>query len=170
MVRGYGAHPTDTPARQAFREAVQTVAAQAKAALPDCHGRIDKAVALVLAGDVQINADGSATVGSQTSTRTYQTNGACDCTDYQKAPEGRCKHRLARWITKKATTLAREQVQALDQPTWPEQAKAQPELTPEPIKDDNVSVLIPAWALVTIKGKQFITYGGLLAMAHAKGL
>ena len=53
----------DTPARQAFREAVATVAEQAKAALPDCHGRIDKAIAIVLAGDVQVHPDGTATVG-----------------------------------------------------------------------------------------------------------
>ena len=123
----------DTPARQAFREAVATVAAQARAALPDCTGRIDKAVALVLAGDVAVHPDGTATVGSQTSTRTYTVNGSCTCTDYENAPEGRCKHRLARWIHKKATTLATAQMQALDTPrtegeTWVEQARNHPAL------------------------------------------
>ena len=54
----------DTPARKAFREAVATVAERAKAALPESHGRIDAAVKLVLAGDVEMRDDGSAEVGS----------------------------------------------------------------------------------------------------------
>jgi hypothetical protein len=30
--------------------------------------------------------------------------------------------------------------------------------------------MIPAWALVELHGRQFITFGGLLAMAHERGL
>ena len=86
----------DTPARQAFREAVATVADSARAALPESNGRIEKAIALMLAGDVNLHADGSATVGSQTSTKTYTvTHGACDCTDYAKSPQQQCKHRIS---------------------------------------------------------------------------
>jgi hypothetical protein len=52
--------------RAAWREAVAQIATKAKAKLPDCNGRVEKAVALVLAGDVTLNEDGSATVeGSQ---------------------------------------------------------------------------------------------------------
>jgi hypothetical protein len=32
------------------------------------------------------------------------------------------------------------------------------------------SPTIPAWALVELHGKQFVTFGGLLAMAHERGL
>ena len=39
---------------------------------------------------------------------------------------------IAYGIYKRATALAKAQMQALDTPTWPEQAKAQPALTPEP--------------------------------------
>ena len=157
----------DNPARTAFREAVATVAENARAALPESNGRVDKAVALVLAGDVTLHADGSATVGSQTSTKTYTvTHGACDCTDYAKSPQQQCKHRISYGIHKRATALAKAQVEALDQPTWPEQAKAQPELTPAPPSTPT----IPAWALVDIQGQAFVKYSGLLHMAHEKGL
>jgi len=56
----------DNPARQAWREAVSEVAERAKAALPETvNGRIEKAVALVLNGDVELLADGKAKVASQ---------------------------------------------------------------------------------------------------------
>ena len=38
--------------RHAFRAAVDQVALRAKATLPECNGRVEKAVAIVLAGDV----------------------------------------------------------------------------------------------------------------------
>jgi hypothetical protein len=52
------------PEREAFRAAVAQVAAKAQATLPECNGRVEKAVALVLAGDVTLQPDGSALVGS----------------------------------------------------------------------------------------------------------
>ena len=42
------------PARTAWREAVALVAEKAKAALPECNGRVDSAVKIVLAGDVEL--------------------------------------------------------------------------------------------------------------------
>jgi hypothetical protein len=51
---------SDTPARHAWREAVTASAAKAKETWPECNGRIDKAVALVLNGDVELLADGKA--------------------------------------------------------------------------------------------------------------
>jgi hypothetical protein len=47
-------HFPDIPARTAWREAVATVADKAKAALPEANGRIEKAVQIVLAGDVEL--------------------------------------------------------------------------------------------------------------------
>ena len=49
-------------ARKAWREAVAQVAAKAHEKLPECNGRIDRAVKLVLAGDVEVLADGTARV------------------------------------------------------------------------------------------------------------
>ena len=51
--------------RHAFRAAVDQVAARAKATLPECNRRVEKAVAIVLAGDVELLADGHARVASQ---------------------------------------------------------------------------------------------------------
>ena len=50
--------------RAAWRDAVAQIAAKAKEKLPGSEGRIERAVALVLAGDVTLNEDGSATVGA----------------------------------------------------------------------------------------------------------
>ena len=51
--------------KHAFRAAVDQVALRAKATLPECHGRVEKAVAIVLAGDVELLAEGHARVASQ---------------------------------------------------------------------------------------------------------
>jgi hypothetical protein len=48
----------ETPARQAFRAAVAEIAEKAKATLPECNGRVDSAVKIVLAGDVELLPDG----------------------------------------------------------------------------------------------------------------
>ena len=59
------ATPTFTPDRQRFRQVLAEMAEKAKAKLPESSSRIDKSVALVLAGDVEgQQADGSWRVGS----------------------------------------------------------------------------------------------------------
>ena len=132
-----------TPARAAFREAVATVAMKAKAALPECHGRIDAAIKIVLAGDVAMHPDGTATVGSGSDPQmSHLVNGSCTCSDYARAPEGRCKHRLGRWIYKKATALAQEEMARMDTPTasWVEIARSNPPLTATPLPEAPASV------------------------------
>ena len=86
----------DFGARAAWREAVAAIADKAKAKLPECNGRVDKAVALVLNGDVELLLDGTAKVASQStgSTAYHVVNGHCDCRDYEKAPGQLCKHRV----------------------------------------------------------------------------
>ena len=88
------ADPAFTPlTRQAFRTAVDQVAANAKAVLPACASRINKAVAIVLAGDVDLLADGTARVASQCqgTTQYRVVNDTCDCKDFPQTPEGWCK-------------------------------------------------------------------------------
>ena len=70
---------TDT--RALWRQAVSDVAAKAHATLPQSAGRIDKAVALVLTGDVEVLHDGTARVASQSNGQTvyHIVNGHCDC-------------------------------------------------------------------------------------------
>ena len=89
-------HNGGNPARKAWRDAVAEIAEKAKAKLPECNGRVDKAVALVLAGDVELLPDGTATVTSQSngSSAYHVVNGHCDCRDYEKAPHNLCKHRV----------------------------------------------------------------------------
>jgi hypothetical protein len=89
-------HHAETQARKAWREAVAEIADKAKAKLPECSGRVDSAVKIVLAGDVELLADGTAKVASQSngSTAYHVVNGHCDCKDYPKAPHQFCKHRV----------------------------------------------------------------------------
>jgi hypothetical protein len=48
----------------------------------------------VLAGDVELLADGTAKVASQSNGTTayHVVNGHCDCRDFDKAPHQFCKH------------------------------------------------------------------------------
>jgi len=48
----------------------------------------------VLAGDVELLADGKARVASQSNGTTQYVvcNGTCECKDFPKSPSGWCKH------------------------------------------------------------------------------
>ena len=72
----------ENPARQAWRAAVAEIAAKAKAALPETvNGRVEKAVQMVLNGDVELLPDGKAKVASQSNGTTQYVvcNGTCEC-------------------------------------------------------------------------------------------
>ena len=101
-------------ARQAWREVVATVSAKAKVALPEANGRVEKAEQLVLNGDVALMADGKARVASQSSGTTEYVvcNGVCECKDFQHAPYGQCKHKIARGIFLRASALVKARVDA----------------------------------------------------------
>ena len=106
----------ETPARQAWREAVAAIADKAKAKLPECSGRIDAAIKIVLAGDVALQADGTAHVASQSNgSMAYQVvNGHCDCQDFAKAPHSLCKHRLSAAIVRRAQELAKQRLEQIE--------------------------------------------------------
>jgi hypothetical protein len=95
------------------------VAALAKAKLPQCASRIDRAVELVLAGHVELCEDGSARVRSQTDgvTSYLVVNGTCECEDFPRAPDGLCKHRLAPRIARRAMQVATQDDAALPPPS-----------------------------------------------------
>jgi hypothetical protein len=96
-------HHAENGARQAFRQAVAEIAAKAKETLPECNGRVDSAVKIVLAGDVELQADGTARVASQSNgtTKYFVVNGECTCPDFVKAPSHWCKHRIAAGLAKR---------------------------------------------------------------------
>jgi hypothetical protein len=62
---------------------VAEIAVKAKQTLPECHGRVDSAVKMVLAGDVELLADGKAKIASQSNgtTQYFVVNGTCECKD-----------------------------------------------------------------------------------------
>lgn len=102
-------HHADQAARAAWRQAVAEVAAKAHAKLPECNGRVDSAVKMVLAGDVELLADGTARVASQSHGETvyHVVNGHCVCKDFARAPHAFCKHRLASAIARRAQELVK---------------------------------------------------------------
>jgi hypothetical protein len=116
----------ETITRQAWREAVADIAEKARIKLPECAGRVDSAVRIVLAGDAELLPDGMVQVASQSNgTAAYLVgNGECSCKDFAKAPHGLCKHRLAAAITRRAQELIKAkradtngQAEAPSQPT-----------------------------------------------------
>src|SRR5438309_5551786 len=102
-------HAAENAARKAWREAVAEIAEKAKDTLPDCAGRVDRAVAIVLNHDVEVLEDGKTKVASQSSGKVvyHLVNGGCECRDYRdgKAPSGWCKHRIASGLYKRAQAL-----------------------------------------------------------------
>jgi len=124
------------PARAAWRQAVAEVAAKAHEKLPECNGRVDSAVKIVLAGDVELLADGRAKVASQgNGTAEYLVvNGACTCKDFAKAPHNFCKHRLSAAIARRAQELvkAKSSNGQGDAPPAPDPVPAQAEAPAQP--------------------------------------
>ena len=89
-----------------FYDALMTACEGYLARYPDVadRSRMHRGVQLVLSGHVLRHAHGY-TVRSQTRPgRVYQSNGACQCEDYvqERAPEGRCCHRWAVSLYKRA--------------------------------------------------------------------
>src|SRR5215831_12386360 len=131
-------HNGDNIARQAYREAVAEIADKAKQTLPDCVGRVDSAVKIVLNGDVELLPDGTAKVASQSNgtTKYFIVNGACECKDYPKAPSNWCKHRIAAGLAKRACTLTKTKLEQLTSAsngtTQPSTEQPQPETVETP--------------------------------------
>jgi hypothetical protein len=149
----------ETTTRQAWREAVQEIADRAKQTLPECNGRVDKAVALVLHGDVELLADGKAQVASQSNSTTEYVvcNGTCECKDFPKAPSGWCKHRIAAGIHKRAQALVQKKLSA--GMSGKAEALSQPAPT-APLPEAPVSITLKAMlhgheVLVTLRGVDF---------------
>jgi hypothetical protein len=123
-------HNGDNPARTAWRAAVAEIAAKAKETLPECTGRVDSAVKIVLAGDVELLADGTAKVASQSNgtTKYFVVNGECSCPDFAKAPSNWCKHRIAAGLAKRVAARVRAQLDA------PANGQAEPPSPPAPLQ------------------------------------
>jgi hypothetical protein len=150
------------PARTAWREAVAAIAEKAKAKLPECSGRVESAVKIVLAGDIELQADGTAKVASQSngSTAYHIVNGHCDCRDFEKAPHQFCKHRLSAAIAQRAQELITAKVATTN---GQESAQGQPAQLAAPtvsLPEAPVSITLKATlngheVMVTLRGVDF---------------
>src|SRR6266568_218595 len=154
-------HTAENAARQAWREAVAEIAERAKATLPECNGHVDKAVALVLAGDVELLEGGKAKVASQSNGTTQYVvcNGTCECKDFPKAPSGWCKHRIAAGMQKRAHALVQTKLSAGT--NGHAEAPSQPAPT-APLPEAPVSITLKAMlhgheVLVTLRGVDFVS-------------
>ena len=125
-------HHAENSARQSWRDAVAAIAAKAKQTLPDCAGRVDRAVAIVLNHEVELMEDGQAKVASQSNGKVvyYVVNGACPCKDYEKAPSHWCKHRIAAGLYKRATALVQRQLNGAHNGQGAQEAAPAQEETP----------------------------------------
>jgi hypothetical protein len=154
----------DFGSRATWREAVAAIADKARAKLPECNGRVDKAVAIVLAGDVELLADGTAKVASQSNGTTvyHVVNGHCDCRDFEKAPHQFCKHRLSAAIARRAQELTKAKLADTNGQAEPpsQPAPAQPDTPTVPLPEAPVSITLKATlhgheVLVTLRGVDF---------------
>src|SRR5262249_55201895 len=123
---------------------------KAKTTLPECNGRVDSAVKIVLNGDVELLPDGKAQVASQShgTTKYFIVNGECECKDYPKAPSHWCKHRIAPGLAKRAHALTKQRLEQLDTATngtttpAPEQPPTE-ELVPVPTQAPVATPALP---------------------------
>jgi hypothetical protein len=128
--------------RQVWREAVAEIAEKAQAKLPECASRVTKAVALVLHHDVELLADGTAKVASQSnpSLSYLVSNGHCDCRDFARAPHNFCTHRLSAAIARRAQELVRATLADTNGQAETPGHSAQSETPPVPLPEAPASV------------------------------
>ncbi len=157
----------DSLAQLLFHEAVSEVGERAKGVLPECHARIEQAVQLLLAGEVQWLPDGSVHVqGPEQADAVYGMQDTCPCPENAQTPRGWCAHRLAGAIAKRASALVQTRLETLSAPLQPG-----PPTTPEGEDGEALGrATIPPQYIQLIHGKPFVRYAGLLAMAHERGL
>jgi hypothetical protein len=156
---------TEAPAHKAWRNAVSEIAEKAKARLPECNGRVDKAVAIILAGGVELLADGTARVASQSSSSMayHVVKGRCDCRDFERAPGQLCKHRLAFGLARRAQELVSAKPNAASNgqaAAAPDPTPTQPDAPMTTLPEAPVSITLKATlhgheVLVTLRGVDF---------------
>jgi hypothetical protein len=154
----------DFGSRAAWRAAVAEIATKAHEKLPECNGRVDSAVKIVLAGDVTLLADGTAKVASQSNSSTayHVVNGECSCKDFAKAPHQFCKHRLSAAIVRRAQELIKAKLAETNGQAEPpsQPASAQPDTLTVPLPEAPVSITLKATlhgheVMVTLRGVDF---------------
>jgi hypothetical protein len=105
----------ETSSTVQFDTALRQMADRARTRYAGEAARIDRALVIALNGGVTLHQDGTASVQSCSRAEVvyHVAHGTCDCPDFSRAPEGRCKHRYAVCLAKKA------QVQVASSPGRP---------------------------------------------------
>jgi hypothetical protein len=87
-----------------FDTALRALAQKAIERYPGEQGRLDRGLLLALNGHVTLNVGETATVrsGSDAEVGYAVAPGTCTCPDFRSAPDGRCKHRWAANLVRKA--------------------------------------------------------------------
>ena len=123
---------------------------------------MDSAVKIVLAGDVELLADGTAKVASQSNgTTTYHVvNGECSCKDFTKAPHSFCKHRLSAAIARRAQELTKAKLADTNDHAEVPSQPVQPDAPTLPLPEAPVSITLKATlhgheVMVTLRGVDF---------------
>jgi hypothetical protein len=143
---------------------VAEIAAKAKETLPECNGRVDSAVKIVLAGDVELLEGGKAKVASQSNGTTvyHVVNGECTCKDFPKAPSNWCKHRIAAGLAKRVAARVRAQLDAPANGQAATPSAPAPAVPTSPLPEAPVSITLKATlhgheVLVTLRGVDFVS-------------
>jgi hypothetical protein len=132
--------------------AVERVSTIAQQKLPeDMHGRIQRATALVLTGGVMFEEDGTCQVRGRDGTW-WTVNGHCGCEDATYSGTQYCKHRLARAMYLRAGDDLRTPA------------------VPATLPGDEPQMGVDPRYIVTIQGRPFVKYAGLLELAQERGL
>ena len=153
----------DFGARAAWREAVAAIAEKAKAKLPECNGRVDKAVAIVLNGDVELLPMAPRRWPARATARrpTMSSTGTATARTIEKAPHNFCKHRLSAAIARRAQELTKAKLDAdTNGQAEPPSQPAQPEAPTAPLPEAPVSITLKATlhgheVMVTLRGVDF---------------
>ena len=157
----------DTSHKQRFEQAVVQAAATMDAPpYNNDKGKLHKAMDLVLAGKVQAHTDGLYSV--KDSTKTYDIDGECPCPQGQGQASKWCEHLVAVELWKRANEILYPV--AVNGNGHHKDRNGQAEKH-QPVNGTQPKPpTIPAQFITQIHGKDFVQYGGLLAMAHDRGL
>jgi hypothetical protein len=168
MVAERTAEPTEKSSLT-FHDALDQAERLARQNLPETlHERLSCAVALVKGGQVLQMDDGAWEVESvSVPGKQYHINGTgCPCEDASyRAPQGRCKHVLGVFLARKALAL----MATPPQPETPAVEVQDEAPEPEPEPPAAVQGIDPRY-VVSLHGKDYILYSGLVALAHQRGL
>lgn len=133
-----------------FDANLQAAANRAAKTYPDECARIRRGLAIAESGGVELLADGTALVQSQTHEGMhYILNGHCSCPDYARAPGNRCKHRWAKSLHKAA--LAQDRRDMPPAKYWAEYHGREPLAVPGVAEFDTAK---QAWWFIPEDGRE----------------